>query len=191
MFSARLPRGPWSTLGSLPSSDKAWAERSSCGKPCYKAKSRSIPSIPARSLFRILTGMSSASYLRQIRYHESFLRHITRTVNPREDAQERNPFMTIIEFNDKLTRIVRGRTIQLVAQEEGLVKTVIHDYSTMRVSPGEQCGHSHSETVRGDDPGRDGSRDRHQHPGRIRRDAGCPEAHEEWRSHHHDRFGRG
>ena len=41
--------------------------------------------------------------------------------------------MPIIEFNDKLTRIVRGRTIQLVAQEEGLVKIVIHDYSTMRV----------------------------------------------------------
>jgi hypothetical protein len=41
--------------------------------------------------------------------------------------------MTIIEFNDKLTRIVRGRTIQLVAQEEGLVTIVFHDYSTMRV----------------------------------------------------------
>ena len=77
--------------------------------------------------------MSNASYLREIRYHESFLRHITRTVNPREDAQERNPFMPIIEFNDKLTRIVRGRTIQLVAQEEGLVTIVFHDYSTMRV----------------------------------------------------------
>src|SRR6202048_2613031 len=77
--------------------------------------------------------MSSASYLREIRYHESFLRHITRTVNPRDDAQERNLFMPIIEFNDKLTRIVRGRTIQLVAQEEGLVTIVFHDYSTMRV----------------------------------------------------------
>jgi hypothetical protein len=41
--------------------------------------------------------------------------------------------MPIIEFNDKLTRIVRGRTIQLVAQEEGLVTIVFHDYSTMRV----------------------------------------------------------
>ena len=41
--------------------------------------------------------------------------------------------MPIIEFNEKLTRIVRGRTIQLVAQEEGLVTIVFHDYSTMRV----------------------------------------------------------
>src|SRR6202030_1850052 len=50
--------------------------------------------------------MSSASYLRETRYHESLLRHITRTVNPREDAQERDLFMPIMEFNDKLTRIV-------------------------------------------------------------------------------------
>jgi hypothetical protein len=41
--------------------------------------------------------------------------------------------MPIMEFNDKLTRIVRGRIIQLVAQEEGLVTIVFHDYSTMRV----------------------------------------------------------
>ena len=41
--------------------------------------------------------------------------------------------MPIMEFNDKLTRIVRGRTIQLVAQEEGLVTIVFDDYSTMRV----------------------------------------------------------
>ena len=41
--------------------------------------------------------------------------------------------MPIIEFNDKLTRIVRGRTIQLVGQEEGLVTIVFDDYSTMRV----------------------------------------------------------
>jgi hypothetical protein len=41
--------------------------------------------------------------------------------------------MPIIEFNEKLTRIVRGRTIQLVAQEEGLVTIVFPDYSTMRV----------------------------------------------------------
>jgi hypothetical protein len=41
--------------------------------------------------------------------------------------------MPIMEFNDKLTRIVRGRTIQLVAQEEGLVTIVFDNYSTMRV----------------------------------------------------------
>src|SRR5260221_11986656 len=58
------------------------------------------------------------------------------TVNPREDAQERDLFMPIMEFNDKLTRIVRGRTIQLVAQEEGLVTIVFPDYSTMRVKVG-------------------------------------------------------
>jgi hypothetical protein len=41
--------------------------------------------------------------------------------------------MPIVEFNDKLTRIVRGRTIQVVALEEGLVTIVFDDYSTMRV----------------------------------------------------------
>ena len=56
--------------------------------------------------YRILTGTSSASWLDETRYHESLLRHITRTVNPREDAQERDLFMPIMEFNDKLTRIV-------------------------------------------------------------------------------------
>jgi hypothetical protein len=45
--------------------------------------------------------------------------------------------MSIMEFNDKLTRIVRGRTIQLVAQEEGLVTIVFDDYSTMRVKVAE------------------------------------------------------
>jgi NAD(P)-dependent dehydrogenase (short-subunit alcohol dehydrogenase family) len=53
------------------------------------------------------------------------------------------------------------------------------------------AGHSHSETVRGDHSGRDGSRDRHQHPRRIRRDPGAAKAHERWRPYHHDRFGRG
>ena len=41
--------------------------------------------------------------------------------------------MPIVEFNDKLTRIVRGRTIQVEALEEGLVTIVFDDYSTMRV----------------------------------------------------------
>jgi hypothetical protein len=45
--------------------------------------------------------------------------------------------MPIVEFNDKLTRIVRGRTIQLVAQEEGLVTIVFDDYSTMQVKVAE------------------------------------------------------
>jgi hypothetical protein len=77
--------------------------------------------------------VSNGSQFGEIRYHESFLRYITTTVNPREDAQDRDLFMPIMEFNDKLTRIVRGRTIQLVAQEGGLVTIVFHDYSTMRV----------------------------------------------------------
>ena len=42
--------------------------------------------------------------------------------------------------------------------------------------------------VRGDHAGRDGPHDRHQHPRRIRRDAGGAEAHEGWRPHHHDRL---
>jgi len=82
---------------------------------------------------RILAGTENTSYLVGISRHESFSRKSRKTLNAREDAQERNPFMPIIEFNDKLTRIVRGRTIQLVAQEEGLVTIVFHDYSTMRV----------------------------------------------------------
>jgi len=45
--------------------------------------------------------------------------------------------MPIMEFNDKLTRIVRGRSIQLVAQEEGLVTIVFDDYSTMRLKVAE------------------------------------------------------
>src|SRR6266436_2641649 len=51
----------------------------------------------------------------------------------RRRARKVPNYMPIVEFNDKLTRIVRGRTIQLVAQEEGLVTIVFHDYSTMRV----------------------------------------------------------
>jgi len=41
--------------------------------------------------------------------------------------------MPIIEINEKLTRVIRGRSIQLVMQEEGLVTIVFDDYSTMRV----------------------------------------------------------
>jgi len=41
--------------------------------------------------------------------------------------------MPIIETNEKLTRIIRGRSIELVIQEAGLVTIVFDDYSTMRV----------------------------------------------------------
>ena len=41
--------------------------------------------------------------------------------------------MSIVEFNEKLTRIIRGRSVELVMQEEGLVTIVFDDYSTMRV----------------------------------------------------------
>jgi hypothetical protein len=51
----------------------------------------------------------------------------------REYAQERDLSMPIMEINQKLTRIIRGRSIELVLQEEGLVTIVFDDYSTMRV----------------------------------------------------------
>jgi hypothetical protein len=41
--------------------------------------------------------------------------------------------MPIMETNEKLMRIIRGRSIELVSQEEGLVTIVFDDYSTMRV----------------------------------------------------------
>ena len=37
-----------------------------------------------------------------------------------------------MEINNKLTGIIRGRSIELVTQEEGLVTIVFRDYSTMR-----------------------------------------------------------
>jgi hypothetical protein len=45
--------------------------------------------------------------------------------------------MPIMEVNEKLSRIVRGRTIELVTQEEGLVTIVFDDYSTMRLKVAE------------------------------------------------------
>jgi len=41
--------------------------------------------------------------------------------------------MPVMEVHEKLTRIVRGRVIELITQEEGLVTIVFDDYSTMRV----------------------------------------------------------
>ena len=38
-----------------------------------------------------------------------------------------------MEINEKLTRTIRGRTIELVSKEEGLVVIVFNDHSTMRV----------------------------------------------------------
>jgi hypothetical protein len=37
-----------------------------------------------------------------------------------------------MEINNKLTGIIRGRSIELVTQEEGLVTIVFRDYSTTR-----------------------------------------------------------
>jgi hypothetical protein len=51
----------------------------------------------------------------------------------REYAQERDLPMPIIEINEKLTRVIRGRSIELLIQEEGLATIVFDDYSTMRV----------------------------------------------------------
>jgi hypothetical protein len=50
-----------------------------------------------------------------------------------ECTQEGDLAMPIIETNEKLTRIIRGRSIELVIQEAGLVTIVFDDYSTMRV----------------------------------------------------------
>ena len=41
--------------------------------------------------------------------------------------------MSIMEMNQRLTRIIRGRSVELVMQEGGLVTIVFNDYSTMRV----------------------------------------------------------
>jgi len=41
--------------------------------------------------------------------------------------------MSIMEMNQRLTRIIRGRSVELVMQEGGLVTIVFDDYSTMRV----------------------------------------------------------
>ena len=41
--------------------------------------------------------------------------------------------MSIMEMNQRLTRIIRGRSVELVMQKEGLVTIVFDDYSTMRV----------------------------------------------------------
>jgi hypothetical protein len=38
-----------------------------------------------------------------------------------------------MEINEKLTKTIRGRTIELVSKEEGLVVFVFNDHSTMRV----------------------------------------------------------
>jgi hypothetical protein len=38
-----------------------------------------------------------------------------------------------VKINEKLTKVIRGRTIELVSKEEGLVVIAFDDYSTMRV----------------------------------------------------------
>jgi hypothetical protein len=49
--------------------------------------------------------------------------------------------MPIMEINEKLTGIIRGRSIELVTQEEGLVTIVFDDYSTMRVKVAWRSNH--------------------------------------------------
>jgi hypothetical protein len=39
-----------------------------------------------------------------------------------------------MQINEKLTKIIRGRTIELVSKEEGLVVIVFDDHSVMRVN---------------------------------------------------------
>jgi hypothetical protein len=43
----------------------------------------------------------------------------------REYAQERDLPMPIIEINEKLTRVIRGRSIELLIQEAGLHATCL------------------------------------------------------------------
>ena len=38
-----------------------------------------------------------------------------------------------MEMNEELTRIIHGRTIELMTKEEGLVVIVFDDHSTMRI----------------------------------------------------------
>jgi len=38
-----------------------------------------------------------------------------------------------MQINEGLTRVIRGRTIELVSKEEALVLIVFHDHSTMEV----------------------------------------------------------
>jgi hypothetical protein len=38
-----------------------------------------------------------------------------------------------VEINEKLTRTIRGRVIELVSKEEGVVAITFNDHSTMRV----------------------------------------------------------
>jgi len=45
--------------------------------------------------------------------------------------------MSIMEMNQRLTRIIRGRSVDLVMQEGGLVTIVFDDYSTMRLKVAE------------------------------------------------------
>jgi hypothetical protein len=45
--------------------------------------------------------------------------------------------MSIMEMNQRLTRIIRGRSVELVMQEEDLVTIVFDDYSTMHVKVAE------------------------------------------------------
>ena len=52
-----------------------------------------------------------------------------------------------METNEKLTRIIRGRSIELVTEEEGLVTIVFGDSSTMRVKV--QGGPTHEHVGRG------------------------------------------
>ena len=76
-----------------------------------------------------------------------------------------------------------GRAIAIQADSadaeavKGAVEKAVATFGRLDVLVN-KCRHSHSENLRGDDPRRDGSRDRYQCPRSVRRDAGGAEAHE-------------
>jgi hypothetical protein len=82
---------------------------------------RSVPN-PCRNSERFLPRRNQPS--------RKLLPQIKKTVNPLEYAQEGDLLMPIMEINEKLTRIIQERSIELVTQEEGLVTIVFDDYST-------------------------------------------------------------
>ena len=95
----------------------------------------------------------------------------------------------------KAIELVGGKAVAIqadaanVAAVEGAVEKTVATFGRLDVLVN-NAGTAIPKTVRGDDAGGDGSRDRHQHPWRIRHHAGGAEAPEGGWPHHHGRFGR-
>ena len=93
-----------------------------------------------------------------------------------KDASAASAVVKAIELDGGKAIAIQADAADVEAVK-GAVEKAVATFGRLDVL-GEQCRHGHSETVRGDHAGGDGSRDRHQHPRRIRRDAGGAEAHE-------------